>query len=263
MSGPAIAFDAQTSARVEALYRTPEVVGQRVDVLRALNLAVGESVIDIGVGPGFLAEDMAAIVGERGRVIGVDPSEAMLGLARARLKAHACVSLKQADAGTLPADDASLDAAVSTQVLEYVPDIPGALGEIVRVLKPGGRAVIIDTDYDGFVLNSRDAAMTARVLKAWDAHFIHRDLPRRLSPLMRKAGFAAPDVLVIPMLATHFQPHSYAHGMLHLMANFAVGAKALSRAEADAWIADFAALERDGAFYFCLNRTLFKAVRRP
>ena len=69
---------------MEAAYTTPELVAQRREVLRLLALQPGESVLDIGAGPGFLAAEMAAAVEPGGRVFAVDPSESMRELARSR-----------------------------------------------------------------------------------------------------------------------------------------------------------------------------------
>ena len=54
----------------------------------------------------------------------------------------------------LPFPDASLDFVVAIQVYEYVPDIDRALAECVRILRPGGRLAIVDTDWDTFVLQA-------------------------------------------------------------------------------------------------------------
>jgi SAM-dependent methyltransferase len=77
-------FDAEASHRVEATYMTPDVVEQRQAVLGALGLGPGERVIDIGTGPGLLAAELAAAVGPDGLVCGIDISDSMLALARAR-----------------------------------------------------------------------------------------------------------------------------------------------------------------------------------
>src|SRR5262245_23399302 len=71
-------FDEEISRKVEALYLTPDVVAQRCQVLKALQLSASERVLDIGTGPGLLAYDMAASVGGDGRVCGIDVSEDML-----------------------------------------------------------------------------------------------------------------------------------------------------------------------------------------
>jgi arsenite methyltransferase len=65
-------------------YTTPDVIEQRQAILRALALQSGERAIDIGSGPGPLACEMAVAVGGSGRICGVDVSESMLALARAR-----------------------------------------------------------------------------------------------------------------------------------------------------------------------------------
>ena len=260
MSG--IAFDEQLSRKIEALYLTPDVVAQRRQVLGVLALTAGEHVLDIGSGPGLLAHDMAIAVGREGRVCGIDVSPAMVAMAGKRCADQPWAEFRAADATQLPYTDDSFDAAVSTQVYEYVPDIPAALAELHRVLRPGGRAVIMDTDYGSLVIHTEDAPRMARFLSAWDAHFTHANLPRTLSRLLRQAGFAVRDRMSIPMFNPEFEDNTYGKGMLAMMATFAVGRHAVAQSEADAWFAEFAALGKEGNFFFSLNRYLFVADKR-
>ena len=164
MSGGTQLFDAETARKVEAVYATPDVVAQRCATLKVLDLRAGERVLDIGSGPGLLAYDMAATVGPQGRLCGIDTSEPMLAMAGKRCAGQPWAEFRQADATQLPYPDAGFDAAVSTQVYEYVPDIPAALTELYRVLRPGGRAVIVDTDYGSLVIYTEDRARMGRVL---------------------------------------------------------------------------------------------------
>jgi arsenite methyltransferase len=165
---PAMPFDEATSRRVEAAYRTPDVAGQRRIVLAALDLKPGEDVLDIGSGPGFLACDMSGEVGPDGSVTGVDPSQAMLSIAggRPRLAGSAPVEFRPGEATTLARAEASFDVVTSTQVYEYVPDVPSALAEARRVLRPGGRLLVLDTDWDSIVWRSADPGRMRRVLSA-------------------------------------------------------------------------------------------------
>src|SRR5262245_56295232 len=101
MSG-GLTFDEKTSQRVEALYLTPDVVAQRCQVLKALQLRERERVLDVGVGPGLLAYDMAASVGHDGQVCGIDLSEDMLAMARARCARQPWTEYKRGDATDLP-----------------------------------------------------------------------------------------------------------------------------------------------------------------
>ena len=83
MSG-GLRFDEETSRKVEAVYQTPDVIAQRLQVLKAMGLRAGEQVLDIGSGPGLLAYDMAASVGRDCRVFGIDTSEDMLTMSTTR-----------------------------------------------------------------------------------------------------------------------------------------------------------------------------------
>ena len=78
-------FNEDAARRVEAAYTTPDIVAQRASVLSMLALEPGEHVLDMGVGPGFLAAEMAAEVGAAGRVCGIDVSDTMLAIAAARV----------------------------------------------------------------------------------------------------------------------------------------------------------------------------------
>jgi arsenite methyltransferase len=260
MSGR-LEFDDETSRRVEALYLTPDVVAQRCQVLKALELTDGERVLDIGSGPGLLAYEMAAAVGPEGRVCGIDISAAMLAMARKRCAAQPWTEFHNTDATTLPFPDDHFDAAVSTQVYEYVADIPTALAELYRVTRPGGRVVILDTDYGSLVIHTENERRMARVLAAWNEHFVHAGLPRTLSRQLRDAGFTVRQRDVIPMFNPDYREHTYAKGLLQIMASFAVGRQGISQDEANSWLAEFSELGQQGIFFFSLNRYFFVAYK--
>jgi SAM-dependent methyltransferase/catechol 2,3-dioxygenase-like lactoylglutathione lyase family enzyme len=109
----------------------------RLELAARLAGAGPGDLLEIGCGPGRL---LAALAGRGWTVTGVDPAPAMLELARERVPA-AAPRLTVARAEELPHDDATFDAVVAIGVLEYA-DLPAALRELVRVLKPGGRAVL-------------------------------------------------------------------------------------------------------------------------
>jgi arsenite methyltransferase len=159
-------------------------------------------VVDVGAGSGLLVAEMAEQVGPTGHVIGLDIAQSMVTIAQRRCAQEPIRSrttIIQGDAIDLPFCDEAFDAAVSTQVYEYVSDIGAALTELHRVLRPGGRALILDTDWDSVVWHAHDQARMRRILAAWNERFADPYLPRTLTRHLRDVGFEVHrrDVLVL------------------------------------------------------------------
>jgi arsenite methyltransferase len=230
-------------------------------VRAALDLKAGEHVLDIGSCPGLLACDMASEDGPGGSVHGIDPSDSMLEIGRRRERSadSAPVTLTAGDACALAFADGSFDAVTATQVYEYVADMPAALGEARRVLRPGGRLLILDTDWDSLVWHSSDRERMQRVLAVWDEHLVDPHLPPRLTRLLEDAGFAVAARTAIPLLNAGYDPNTFSAGMIGFIKAFVAGRNGLSDSEATAWADDLMGL--GGDYFFSLNRYQFLAVR--
>ncbi|MDX1568684.1 MAG: metalloregulator ArsR/SmtB family transcription factor [Longimicrobiales bacterium] len=119
-----------------------ELFGARSEWLPLLGLLPPEwTVGDLGVGTGHFSALVAPLVS---RVIGIDASVPMLEAAEHRLEPFGNVELRQGELERLPLEDGSLDLAVMLFVLHYVVDPGEALAEARRVLRPGGRLVVVD-----------------------------------------------------------------------------------------------------------------------
>ena len=119
-----------------------EMFGDRFHLAALAALAdPGWTVGDLGCGTGQVSAALAPFVA---RVVGVDGSAAMLQSAKRRLAGFNNVDLRRGDLEALPVDDGRLDAATLMLVLHHVPEPDRALGEVFRVLKPGGRVLIVD-----------------------------------------------------------------------------------------------------------------------
>lgn len=119
-----------------------EMIGARTDLLALLDLLDEHWVIgDLGCGAGHITEALAPCVQ---KVIAVDESGPMLGVAKKRLEDYKNVDLRVGTIEALPIDDSTLDAAVLFLVAHFVTDPAKAMNEVRRVLKPGGRLLIVD-----------------------------------------------------------------------------------------------------------------------
>jgi ArsR family transcriptional regulator len=122
--------------------RREELFGSRSPLIGLLGLLdPGLIVADLGCGTGAVAEALATLVHE---VVAVDDSESMLAACRRRLAAYPNVQIRQGQLEALPLEPASVDAATAILVLHHLPDPARALGEVARVLRPGGRLVVVD-----------------------------------------------------------------------------------------------------------------------
>jgi arsenite methyltransferase len=248
-------FDDETARRLETMYTTPAVVERRRQALELLALGHGEKVLDIGCGPGFLAAEMAEDVGASGRVCGVDSSDTMLAIAQMRCGGRA--DFVAGDATRLPLGDGEFDAAVATQVYEYVADLEAALAELARVLRPGGRGLILDTDWDSIVWHSRDPARMRRVLRAWDEHLADPYLPRTLGAQLQKAGFVLRRSAARVTFETASGDDTLNGGAMKLISAFVRGRGGVTSEDAKAWVDDLLLLADTNEYFFSLNHYLF------
>jgi len=109
-------------------------------------LAPGERVLDLGSGAGTDSLVAAQMVGEQGRVTGIDMTSAMLTKARAAAVELRVTNVEfvEAEAEHLPFPDESFDVVISNGVIDLIPDKDAVFSELRRVLVPGGRLQIAD-----------------------------------------------------------------------------------------------------------------------
>ncbi len=106
----------------------------------------GSTLLDFGCGAGFDLFVASKLVGENGRVCGIDLTEEMVGRARENLTLAGVTNfeVKKVDSEAIPYDDRSFDVVVSNGVINLSPSKETAFKEIYRVLKPGGRLRFAD-----------------------------------------------------------------------------------------------------------------------
>jgi arsenite methyltransferase len=241
---------------------TPEVVAQRAATRSALAARAGERGLDLGCGPGLLTCELAREVAPDGRIVSIDTSAEMVAATRGRATeqnlAH-LVESRVGDATCLELPEAAFDFVVAVQVYVYVAEIGRALAEVRRILKRGGRSVIVDTDWDSCVWLTNDRDRHRRIMEAGLTRFAQPHLPPRLPGLLRDAGLRLANVEVIPIVDLRYDPDSLSGYILERTAAGALRAGVPSD-DVEAWAADLRGRTADGDYFFSLNRYLFVAI---
>jgi arsenite methyltransferase len=254
-------YNLEESKSTEQAYLSPEIVRQRRRTIELMAPLPGERILDVGCGPGLLALELSVVVGDTGKVLGIDSSPSMIELAKQRCADLDNVVLAQGDATDLAIDDNSMDVVCCTQVLLYVAEYEKALSEMFRVLKPGGRVLVLETDWRSTVLHSNDEVLTEKVIEAWDKAVPSPRLPARLGRALRSAGFDAIGVDAIPNISTTCEKGSFSMTMMEQCALSACEQGTISKEKGREWIADLVALGENHEYFLCVNRFLFSATK--
>ncbi|MFM9371836.1 methyltransferase domain-containing protein [Streptomyces sp. Da 82-17] len=214
-------------ALLDAADQLPGAAELRALSYDLLGAAAGQAVVDVGCGAGRAVAELAA---HGVRAVGVDPDGRMLAVARARWPE---ADYRRAGAYELPLRDASVDGYRADKVFHELARPERALAEARRVLRPGGRIVLVGQDWDAFVIDSDDPGLTRTLVHARADLTTAPRAARRYRNLLLDAHFAEPVVEVRTGVFTGPE-------MLPLLVGLAEGAcsaGAVTRAEADGWIA--------------------------
>jgi len=221
----------------------PALLAARAAILDSLRLRPGHRVLEVGCGLGIDALEFARVVGEHGEVVGIDLSEAMVTEAARRTAGiRLNVSYALGDVTKLDFPDGSFDACRAERVLCYVADFPGAVGEMARVTRSGGRVSVFDVDVDTFLVDHPDHDLAERVLDLFRDSFPSGRIGRRLPRALRQAGLV--DVTVTGTAA--FFAHHWLQALIGPQLDAARQRDEFTPAEVTAWWAGLAECERAG-----------------
>jgi ubiquinone/menaquinone biosynthesis C-methylase UbiE len=256
-----LAFTGEMARLQQAIAESHDLVVRRGTVLEALNPRTGERVLEVGCGGGYFAREAAQFVGPTGRICAIDVSPDQVAAAQARCADLSWVECREADIAAPPYGDASFDAVFAVQVLEYLSDLDAGLRQIHRMLRPGGRLIIVATDWSSAVWHSENELRMRRVLAAWAPHAPCPNLPSILTARLRRAGIQPLRQTAIPILNTSYNPASFSYWVARAIRPFVVNRQAVADGEAAEWLDEFAELEESGAYFFSLTPVLTEGVK--
>ncbi|MET9059235.1 methyltransferase domain-containing protein [Streptomyces antibioticus] len=167
-------------------------------MLHELAIRPGHTALDLGCGPGTDLASLAQAVTDTGKVIGIDHDQATIDVARERTADQPAVSVRRADIHDLPLPDHTADRARTDRVLQHVADPAGALREIHRVLRPGGRLVMGEPDWGTLTVDHPDGQLSRAYTQfVTDKVVRNARIGSGLPRLATEAGFTVPSVIPI------------------------------------------------------------------
>jgi ubiquinone/menaquinone biosynthesis C-methylase UbiE len=257
-------FGAADIARLDRAYSTPQIVDQRRRIRAVVGARRSEVGLDVGCGPGHLACELAKEVAPGGRIFAIDKSPESVDATKARAVKEELtdsVDVQVGDANALEFPDDTFDFVVAAQVYSFVPNVAQAIEEAARVLRKGGRLMVLESDWDMCIWKSRDPIFTRRMISARaETQFAHAYLPRDLHKLFRAAGLTVADVDTFSIVETRYDPNSYGASVIGTTRDQALK-HGLPAPDVAAWEQDLRSRTTEGEWFFCLNRFIFTGTK--
>ena len=203
-------------AALEGMSRHPEIRRVRQTAWDALRPAPGQCLLDAGCGAGDVARDLAAAVAPGGEVVALDYSAATLAAARRRHDGGA-IRYLTGNVSALDLPDDSFDGVWCERVLQHVDDADAAIGELIRVTKPGGRVCLLDTDWGSLAFDGVDAELAQSVVAHMHGRLTPRQCDMGRTLRRRLVGRGLAEVTATPV--TCFFPDPASAGVVLPMLN--------------------------------------------
>ncbi len=234
---------------------TPALAELRRCWLEFAGVRAGYHVLDVGCGTGVVSRDLALRVGEKGRVVGVDPSRRLIEEAAHRARAQGLegrIEFRAAAGGVLPFPDGSFDLVVASAVFSHIADGLVVLAEMARVARSRGTVAVFDHDIDTIVVNASDREVSRRIIHAYcDRYFTSGWAGRELYGLFRRVDLK--EIRILPMVLSSTEFVGYWQQVVERSSTVAVKTGAVSQEEAEGWRADLERKGREGRFFGTRN----------
>jgi ubiquinone/menaquinone biosynthesis C-methylase UbiE len=242
---------AEMAAVLEARGRAADQAQVNAALMQILAPAPGERLLEAGCGSGLLCRQVAAAVAPGGSITGLDISPEFLRLAQDYAVRAGQADLIRWSAGRVeaaPFPDASFDGVLAARLLLHVSEPQVVLRELVRVVRPGGRLVVMDWDFDTVTVDHSNRELTRHLLH-WrcDHQGGNNWSGRQLWRQMAAAGLS--KVKAVPIVSVAQQAQDSLTLSLHRAAQVARDGGGITPGEHDAWVGEMAAALAAGRFF--------------
>lgn len=172
---------------LDEVFEQSEIRRYKRAAFQILGADPGANILDVGCGTGDDALALAERVAPGGRVTGLDTSASLV--TEAQRRAPEVVDFRTGDAEALPFPDGVFDGVRADRVLMHVPDPAAAVAEMARVVRPGGRVVVTEPDWDTLVIDGGDPEVGRALMTGHFARVVrHPQIGRSLPRLFAEAG---------------------------------------------------------------------------
>jgi len=228
----------QMAAFLEERSRTPDMQAVNQKLCETVAAKPGERLLEVGSGSGVLCRMLAPNLQPGGQIVGVDISPDMTIEAQKYAFAEGIdngITFETYSAESLPYPEASFDGAISARLLLHAAEPEIVIHEMKRVIKPGGRVIVMDWDFDTVTVDHADRELTRRLLH-WrnDHHGGNNWSGRQLWRRMREAGFQ--NLTVHPWVSVVHNEEDGLTQSLWRAAQVACEARVISSVEQEDWI---------------------------
>ncbi|MEU4130392.1 methyltransferase domain-containing protein [Streptomyces wuyuanensis] len=184
------------------------------ELIELLDVRPGQTVLDVGCGPGTDLPALAERVGDAGTVIGVDHDPAMLAEARLRTAHLPVTDLREGDAHALPVAPGTANRAKIDRVLMHVADPAGVLAQLHTATRPGALVGLVEPDWDTLAVDAEDLD-TSRAFTRYTTSDVVRNatIGRSLARLAERAGFVVQTVLTTTPVFRDFEDADHMLGL--------------------------------------------------
>jgi ubiquinone/menaquinone biosynthesis C-methylase UbiE len=216
-----------------------------------MHLQPGYSVLDVGCGPGIDTTALARLVGSMGKVVGVDYDADMITEAKKKAEQVGCDSWchhLKADATSLPFEADAFDACRSERMLQHISSPTRALAEMVRVTRPGGWIVALDTDWGTLSIHTPERELERHFTRAAAEWQTNGYIGRQLPALFREQQLEEITIEAHPQWVTNYTL-AHAGFLLENIAQHALASGFLSESELQRLLESFQQLDAEGAFF--------------